>query len=68
LASAYFLAWIAFGVALATSPVHSTIKGWHERSDLGNTFRVAGSGLGLIVGLWVVLGALKTGIVLHPHL
>jgi hypothetical protein len=31
-----------------------------------NTFRVVAAVLGIIVGLWIVLGALKTGIV-FPH-
>jgi hypothetical protein len=67
LASLYFLALIAFGTALATSPIHSTIKGWHERSDLENTFRVAASAICLLLGLEIVLGALGTGIVFPPH-
>jgi hypothetical protein len=66
LASALFLGWVAFGMALATSPVYSTIKGWHERSDLRNTLRIVGAALGLIVGLDIVLGALNAGIT-FPH-
>jgi hypothetical protein len=62
-ASLFFFAWVAFGVALATSPIHSTIKSWHQRSDLENTFRIVGAALGFIAGLWVVLGALRAGIV-----
>ena len=58
-----FLAWVAFGVALATSPIYSTITGWHQRSDLENTFRIVAAALTLIVGLWIVLSALKAGIV-----
>jgi hypothetical protein len=59
----YFLALVSFGTALAASPVYSTIKGWQERTDLENTFRVMGAALGLMIGLGIVLGALRAGIV-----
>lgn len=66
-ATLYFLALIAFGTALATSPVYSSIKGWHQRSDLENTFRVVLSAVGLLLGLGIVFGALRAGIVFPPH-
>lgn len=63
LASALFLVLISFGMALVISPIYSTINGWHERSDLENTFRVVAAALGLIVGLSIMTGALNAGIV-----
>jgi hypothetical protein len=67
LAALYFLALIAFGTALATSPVYSTIKGWQGRSDLHNTFRVLGAALAVLLGLGIVFGAFRAGIVFPPR-
>lgn len=62
LAAALFLAVLSFGLALAASPVHSIIKGWHQRSDLENTFRILAGALGLIIGISIIAHALSTGI------
>lgn len=67
IAALYFLTLIAFGTALATSPVYSTIKGWHGRSDLQNTLRILGAAVAVLVGLGIVFGALRTGIVFPPR-
>jgi hypothetical protein len=67
LATVLFFGVVAFGTALATSPVYSTIKGWHGRSDLENTFRIVAAALGLIVGLGIVSNALQMGIHFPIH-
>lgn len=66
LAGTTWLALLSFGLALALSPVHSTIKGWSERSDRENTLRVVGAALGLYVGLSIVLRTMSLGLGVFP--
>jgi len=61
LAGAAWLALLSFGIALATSPIYATIKGWSERSERENALRIAGAAFGLYFGLAIVLRAMTLG-------
>lgn len=66
LAGATWLALLSFGLALALSPVHSTIKGWSERSDRENTLRIVGAAICLYWGLSIVVRAMSLGLGVFP--